>query len=463
MRNFEDKVGVFSRVGAFWYEGTDATTKALARHLAHAPGITGADRVIEQAQRGLLDGGRVFRTNIDLPWRPDQVSTLGADLQARVLSVWGGSDAGVSYFVIRRPDVEMLPGQGAVSLTLPGGDNPDFTLTVNGCSYLLFPVAGGTPDAIDPSDLELKWLVPIPPEVSPAVIAVGNRYLIAGVDFQLQRGALVFREDPFIIFQDREFLHCLSAWTDGHYLFNYPLLVDHTRPSSQAVVTFLRQGQSTHALRDALADVAGRVVLSTAVTISTARQWCDCWIYLLSDGRELEIDYVHEPYGPGDYLPAGALFGGGIRVDGGGGPGRGAWYRIFNWSQGLPMDDISPFAGLTIPDQPVKFEAYAVHGDNFHVRAWLPGNEEVRARYWQWTRQCELTTGRHLNEVFSFTAVDEVAYRNGIDFFFEHCLGEKALVVELDRALLGGAAYQRCVDFVQREKLHNTVLIILSP
>lgn len=461
MRRFEDRVSTFSRVGAFWYEGVDGPTKALARHLSHAASVSGVDRTIERARNGLLHGGCVFRTHLDLPWRPDQVTALGADMQARIVETWSGSEAGVSYFVVRRPETDTLPGDAEVSLSLPAGADPDFILSVPGCQYLLFPVVGGTPDAISPEDLELKWLVPVPTNSYPAVIAVGDRYLTAGVDFQVQRGALVFREDPFPLFQDQECLHCLAAWVDESYLLDYPLAADHGGVAAQGVVTFLREGQSALTLRNALADIAGRVVLSTAATVSTAQQWCDRWIYELSDGQRLEIDYAHDPYLPGTYLPAGTLFGGGIRVEGGR-PGNEMWHRVFNWSRGIPMGEISPFSGLTIPDHPLRFEAGPANGDTFRVRAWLSGEPDTLARYWSWIDSCEDATGRYLNDALGLSAEGETVYHNGVDFFFQHGLGEKALVVELNRAHLGGQAYQRCVDFAKKEKLHNTVLIILT-
>lgn len=462
MRHLDDKIGFFGRRGTFWHEGTTPNTRTLVQHMSHSAALHGADRVIERAINGVNTGGAVYSVNFEVPWKPLDVVTLGADLQARFVAQWAEEYGDPAMFVIRRPATVSLAGEGNVLITWPEPGPDTFILQTTECEYILLPVDGETPDAIDVQDLETRWAVPIPLDTRPCVISVGGRYLVAGIDFMYQRGVLIFKENPYEIFKDNSFLHCLSGWHDETYLLDYTLATDYDAAAQRAVNYFYRSSQSPVALRNALADISGRWVTDADIHIAEVQSWCGYLVYRTTDGRRLEIPYRHDPYEVGDFIPAGEIFGGGIRV-GGGRPNGGMWHRAYDWSAGIPLEEISPFTGLTIPDAPMRFEAAEAVGGTFHVRPHVlandPGNNQL-ANYWEWIKMAELASGLYLNDIFGFASVGDNEARNGVDFYFEHCLGEKGLVIELDQSNLGGRAYERCRAFAEKHKLHNTVLLI---
>jgi hypothetical protein len=336
----------------------------------------------------------------------------------------------------------------------------DFVLKTDTCEYILLPVSGEAAEAIPAEDLRVKWAVPIPPGCRPAVIAIDSRYLTLGIDFTLQRNTLIFREDPHQLFSAGGKIHVLAGWRHQTYTLDYTLQVDHPAPSQRHVAYFYRSAQTAASLQKALAEVAGRVVLETSQEITQVQQWCDATIYTLRDGTRLEIDYAHVPYEVGDYLRAGEILGGGIRVAGGR-QGQPHWYREFNFREGLPSETVSPFQGLLIPDHPVRFEAYEDAGDKLHVRPHLPGDEVTLANYWTWIKAAELANGYYLNDVLELAAVDDTVELNGLDFFFENGLNEHALIIELDQQYLGSGMVAVLRKFIEREKLHNAVPIVL--
>lgn len=293
------------------------------------------------------------------------------------------------------------------------------------------------------------------------VIARGSRYLCAGIDFTLQRNALVFRENPFELFAEQEFIHVLAGTRTGEFLLDYTTRTDYEGVSQQKVAHFYRSSQAPVALQEALADIAGRWIVDTDATITAKQVWCDVVSYQLDGTRWVEIPYKHTQYNAGDTIQAGTIFGGGIRVAGGK-PASGMWHREFAWNNGIDMGEISPFSGLTIPDHPMRLEAYAQTGSYYHVRPWLEGDDATLARYWAWIKDAEIQSNYFINDELGLSGIGQETYRNGVDFFFEYCLETKALVVELDRALLGSRSFRSCQEFVRTERLHNTVLLLLT-
>lgn len=460
MRHFEDKVGTFGRLGNFWSERTTLSTRADARHMSHAPLLTGSNFSLDQSALGLEGGGWAFASDIDLTWDPFNVAIIGPDLQERIITEFA-TELGVKMFIIRRPLEGSLAGSGDVLVLFPYQGVENYVLRSSDCNYILLPVSGATPEAVPVEDLRVKWIVPIPQNIRPTVIAVGSRFLVLGIDFVLQQGALIFREDPFKLFSSQGKIHVVSAWKQQSFLLDYTLQVDHPAPSQQKVAYFYRSVQTAHSLRDALAEVAGRLVMSDGFEVAEVQQWCDAMIYISKDGRRLEIPYHHTPYQVGDFIAAGAILGGGIRV-GGGRQDQPHWYREFNFGEGLPSSVVSPFPDLLIPDQPVRFEAYEDTGSKLHVRPHLPGDDAVRENYWHWIKQAELASGYYLNDILNIGDVGDSVYVNGLDFYFENGLNMFALIVELDEQVLGPGLVTALTQFVMREKLHNTVPIILT-
>ncbi len=461
MRHNADKTGTFGRRGSFWSARTTEATKALARRLSHMAMQSGAERIVDRAACGLSGGGVTYARCFDLPWYPLSVGVLGADLQARFLGRFTEDYNAPGIIVIRRPNEESFPGDSNTLVAWPVAGAENYVLQAGPCEYVLLPVEGGDAYVPDVQDYRTRWVVPIPRGVRPASIAVGSRRLIAGVDFTLQNGALIFREDPQDIFRGCDFLHCLAGWIDVPYFLDYTLAADYDRPATQALNAYLKRHRSAPALLLALADLAGRTVASRTLEIAERHQHCLGTRYRTVDNETFDIDYNHTAYSPGDVIDAGSVIGGGIRVADGR-PGSGMWHRQFDWSGGLDLGRLCPFPGLTIPDAPVRFECAEQTGSIFHVRPHLQGSPVALARYWRWLKACDIRNGTSLNAVFAFDTVGQDLAVNGVDFYFQHLLGEKALIVALDARKLGARCRDRCLRFLEQERMQNTVTIILD-
>ncbi len=124
------------------------------------------------------------------------------------------------------------------------------------------------------------------------------------------------------------------------------------------------------------------------------------------------------------------------------------------------MDNFCPIPGLTIPDNTVLCDA-TDETDDVHVRVHVLGEEAALTKYWAITKRSEILSETYLNEIVGLADTSDTAFMNGVDLFFSGMLGRKALVVELRTENLG-AYHTRALDFIQRERPLNTVVIVNS-
>lgn len=467
MHTLADRTPALARAGNFWSRILNPADREMVRHLAHSGFITGLDDSLSEIAKAALGGGYVLRDSVDIPWQPSNVMTLGPDLQERIVVLWSDADLdGVGgWWAVSRPTSFTLglEDHATIELTLP--DSTTIILSSNGCEYYLFP-AEGESDGLPVSalDMRTKWLVPIPSNIRPQVLEIPGRFLVAGIDFQWMPGVLVFTENPHALFKDS--IVCQSAWVEVPYMFGYAQGVDGLQAPKRAVAHFQQRAQTASTLRAALVELLGRRIADTTRWVTSVQAYCTTRVYQLDDGTSLTIEYPHHEYAVGDVITAGTVIGLGIDTWG---PNRDDpnWFAVCPWGDGLPLSVVSPFAAkdLYIPNAPCRFEAYEEVAGKLHVRPWLPGNQDDShselERYWAWIKAAEQAQGVYLNDILGLAAEGDDVMINALQFYFENGLSEHALVIYLDPAVISTSDKQRVRKFLEAERLHDTVYILL--
>lgn len=460
MHTIADRTPALRRAGSFWHQMLVSDQREQARHMAHASFLTALDDELKAAARALVGGGWEQRDSLALPWEPSNVVMVGPDLQERLLTLWAedGAAEGTGMWIAARPmDYDLGRGDHAqIQVTLPDGS--DIILKADSCNYYLFPAEGENDELpVVALDLRPKWLVPVPLDVRPISLEVPGRMLVAGIDFICQPGALVFQENPHFLFSDR--LICQGAWLFTGYAFNYSQAADLVTARQRHIALFQQEAQSPTTVLGALAELTGREIAEADALVTAVKSFCSYQSYTLDNERQLDIPYAHYDYVVGDQIFKGDLIGGGIQVWGPK-PAEPHWYKHCVWGEGFMLSQIAPFETLLIPNAPVRFEAYATTGGKLHVRPHLPGDAAELTRFWAWIKSAEIASGFYLNDVIGLSLVGDEINLNGVDFWFENGLALKAIVIHLDNMVLTGAEREKCIAFLQREKLVDYPYIV---
>jgi len=467
MRTTSDRVPALARAGNFWSTTLRSQDREMVRHLAHTAFLSAMDEQMEATVTSVLGGGWTLQDSLDIPWNPSDVVMVGPDLQERLATLWAseGSPSGVGWWATARPTEYTLGADdhGFIQVTLP--DNSSILISTYHWDYCLFPAEGETDGLpISPLDLRPKWLVPVPLTTRPQVLEIPGRFLVSGIDFQWMPGLLVFEENPHQLFS--ESISCQSGWILSEYALSYAQGVDMPLAPTRAVAFFQMEAQTPHTLLRALAELIGRVVIEEGRWVTGVMAYGSTRVYQLDDGQSITLECAHYDYQIGDFIPAGSVLGGGIQVWG---PGRSdnSWYKHCPWDDGLDLSTVSPFrdTGLYIPNAPCRFEAYDTTGAKLHVRPWLPGrtdNSHVELqRYWAWIRAAEIASGKYLNDVLALAVEGDDVMIHALDFFFDYGLVRHSIVIHLDPAVINSSEKARLVSFLERERLHDIVYIIL--
>lgn len=468
MRTLDDRTPALSRAGNFWSTILRVQDRELVRHMAHTAFLARVDDALESTARACIGGGWTLQDSVEIPWNPADVLLMGPDLQERALTLWAeeGAAEGTGFWVTSRPtEFTLGRADGAfIELTLP--DMTTFVYQAGGCDYIVFPVEGEEELLPVPSlDLRPKWIVPCPLSTRPHVIEVPGRFLVAGIDFIWQTGALIFEENPHALFQ--ESIVCQAAWVHESQVMVFAQGVDLPEAASGAVAVFQQEAQTPETLRRALAEILRRPVAERDRLVTTVQSYCTTRVYQLDGEEMITVDYAHDDYAVGDVIPAGAVIGGGVEVYGSRVGASGSWWRKCPWEDGLLLRDVSPFksTGIYIPNAPCRFEAYATTGGNLHVRPWLPGTADdyfaELQRYWNWIKSAEIQSDKYLNDILGLAAEGDDTMINALDFYFENGLKDHAIVIYFDPLVITSEERLRCEAFLERERMHNVMYIVL--
>ncbi len=425
------------------------------------------DRVNQLTDPGAprLAGPRVQSVNLS------KVVILGPDLLRRIVTTYREGSAGL--VVIRQPFplpdlsrytpplVDPVTSDGSANLLGPFGE------------FWLVPVDRAFHDyEIDPYIARPYYLLPWPDhEVIPLQLRSRLRRLSLGFDYRWRDGALVFEQDPRDHFPDG-LVEVLAAEDRPVGIASNAL--GSGVGNGTFVLDWMRSRISPAAFVSAMADYAGLAVsrCEDEDTVVSAHPLPDRHArYGTAAGYSYAARYTHVHEAVGTTLRRGHVFGSPIDLLHAG-PRGGTWWRNggMAFPDGLPMDDMTCFRGLVLPDRQVRITR---DGDDisWELDSRLVGidqDDTLPDRFFAHVRRCTEWTGRsmvdlveaHLGvEFFDGTSRDI----NPIDFVFDQFYRDTAIIVRVSE-VIRGAELERMQEFVRRYRpTWMQVWMVLKP
>jgi len=449
-----DKARALARIGSFWVEGTTPRTKELMRTLTRMGELVNAPYQLQA-----LAGQLVGETESCLPYLTvkfglGDVAVIGRDMHTKI-----------------RTELQLASGERLTFYRLPDRRDGGFAnhsiieaftsdaaagLGSESCQFLAFPDRDANPIQVASSDWALHYLVAIPANVKPSGILTPTRNLLAGVDFEVSEGCLLFQENPHDLFPEG-FMTLMGCRSTMPNPFDYTYGVDPFFGPGDTITNFQRVDSSPAALEKAAATAAGLVIAPFNGVVSRRFDHCQGSRYVTASGV-LDVPYKHSRKQVGDAIVKGEIMGGGLKLYWRtGSPG---WHRAVDWSSGLQLDNLCPVPGVILPDRNCRCWAEGSSGGKLLTRIDMGNTSEIEDAFWSHVRTSEDLTGLFLNDVIGLTDVNDVRYINPLDFYFEQYFGDRAVVAHLRLRGVSEEKRRRAIHFLQTERLVGTLLFV---
>ena len=445
------------RLGSFWTSVVPKEPRQLVRSLSRLVEANSANSDLEIAFERLAGqnaNSYAFRT---LAFNPAAVGVIGGDLNLRLKTQWG--DGTQTYVVYRRPmNYGRMLEKWLSFMTVD--ESVSEILQTEGEEYIIAPAFNeeevGTQINVD--DLRTKYVVPVPFGVWPQVILTTDGYWIQGEDFVTTLGAIVTPHDPIKAFPNGK-ITCQMLQRTAPSWMDYILQVDDMTSSGKFVAQYYRDSQNPGSFRKAIAEAAGLSVMLWDSRLDEVTTFGRYTYYRFTEGLII-TDYPHTLMPADTHYPEGTIIGGGVKTYAQPQGGGWGWFRELDWSAGLPLDSLTPFKGLTVPDQPCRAFSVAETAGNVHARIQLQGDQDTQDRYWAHVAQGEITTGNYLNSVVGLSSTSDVKFINPMDIYWEYFLAQRVIVIELQTATMGDYWHKRALNFIAREKPCGSIVLI---
>lgn len=387
---------------------------------------------ISERLQSLLAPDQVVR--VPLVVHPDKVETIGMDAEKSVRIIEGYTAAASSDSVgtdhlraVYYPRRTTHTHDGfAVWL-----DEAGLMVQLNGWRPLL-----PEPEAQVITTAWYTWYaVPcLTPETIQAIETDAGETLLLGLDFYRAEDRLIFREHPVGLCPGgRMTLVCRKQNASP---LAFCLGLDGGYDLQASAVQVSRHVPTVERLQRMLCDLVGAFVLPHEEIIQAYMQ-LDRGIRYTGVTQDFLVPYDHTPIPVGTTLPAGYVFGELIKLHTRGGAGE-DWWRALDWSVGLPLDDVCPVPGITMPGHPIRAVGY---DDNGTIRAKLYplGSPENLARYQTWCRNQErrLPADKCLAPLLdardpgSMAQVNDVLQVDGLALLFNQTWGRRAIIADI--------------------------------
>ena len=427
-------------LSSMWTEGlAEGTPREIRQSLLYLSRCAAVYRIFQNGMRRMVGLCDQIVEDLPVQFSPAAVVQIGADLQERMLVQAQTSEGGV--YVLRRPSSYHLRTTGAVPVL---NENNEIISNEMGETILTFVGPGDVVSfCLSATALYPRYVVPIPEGLRPTMLSVGDRDLVVGLDFVVGDGCIITHETPELLFPEHFFM-IRSARTTTTAPLSFTWQLDGLTTPGVKVSRYLRESQSLYSFRLAILEVAGITMLPKAGILQAIKVHGDTTRYIFED-FVVAVPYAHTPLVIGAFYDQDYAISDGLQVFG---PSGGSWWRELDWSEGLSLDGLTPFSGLVVPDQVVRFSWSA--GEFFPIS----GDSAVRAKFWAHVRQSEEITGHPLTDV-----APDGSCRNPIDFIFQFLLGSRAVIVRIDPDVLGGLNTKRVLDFIHREHPVGSVVI----
>ena len=275
------------------------------------------------------------------------------------------------------------------------------------------------------------WRLQLEAPLEPSVLLASTHVLIAGIDFWLGEGGLVFTQDPRMLWADRRLL-VLAGWTRGAHGMAYAAQSPETVEGRMSEVTsYKRSFPSVDKLLRATAAACGLPWVETTTTIREVRDMGSHTTYWTDHGP-YRLSFPHTPFAVDTVLHGGMVFGGLLQMLGAP-SGSTDWASSIELGQGLHIGGLTPYA-LLLPDKPMPAEIVDNSG-NLELTIDLgSGNVSLENVFWDWVRGRELIIPRVLARTAGFVGAGE-ASANPARIFFAHHLASRAILVHLSSKL----------------------------
>lgn len=426
-------------LSSMWMEGlAEGAPRTTRQSLLYLGTGTTLYREFQNGLRRMVGLTDVIVEDQVVRFAPGDVTQIGPNLQERILAKAQTPEGGL--LVLRKP-----PNYSPLRAAALQNENEELILNESGDVILTFVAAGGSVSfSMTSGALSPKYVVPIPLGLRPSVLRAGERVFVTGLDFTPGEGCLVFHEPPEKLFPEAFFMMA-SAETSTTSPLSFTWQMDDLHTPGKHVAHYLRESQSLQAFRLAVLEAAGICLLPADGVLQDVKITGRLYRYVFED-FVVEVDYPHTPLEIGNFYAKDTAVGSLIQVFG---PASGMWWRALNWSEGLPLDGLCPFAGLIVPDRIVQFE---VSGGGYRFE--VLGDAATQERFWAYLRQVEVFCGKSMAAVLSGTE-----RRNPIDFIFQYLLGSRAIVIAVEESAVGGTRARNALNFARREKPAGSVII----
>lgn len=217
-----------------------------------------------------------------------------------------------------------------------------------------------------------RWEMTITEELEPIAIRTKLGLRLQGVDFLYAPGVLTWFESPHQLF-DFPAIEVVTSRPLRRSLWNYPLQAEAPVGDPSEITRYYRVRQDPLQLQRATAAAAGYTVLpfdSILRSVENGRY--------VFDAGQVTADYAHTPLEVGRYYAAGTVIGDMVKVYTASLQGTN-WHRTLDWSEGLSLDELSPFRGLSVPDAQRRIATdveSSAHPGKYHVTAQLDLREQ---------------------------------------------------------------------------------------
>lgn len=472
-RLLNNRHSVLGDLGDFWYRQQaedNPNGVQLARAITHLLDGSNAVSKMGVSVQNLSGEMTAYLNNVTHTFNPKDVRILNFNPQKRYLT---GTYPAIT---ITKPLKYSLPYTGALQIEALGPTSDpenivtdlENTLADNDYGNFWFELEDSDRTILFSTDQARPlYFIPVPLNITPISITTKYRELTIGCSFRAGPGYILLFEDPVSLFPNN-LITFRSVLQSKSHTMDYTYQVDNIYSDGRYIAAYMRQTHSASALRLALAEVAGLPILFSDSVLQQVISNYDCTIYEFDSQVITVPSFIeHTALTVGESYAAGTIFGEEyIKIYSASNVSDTPWYRTSDlddvWSSdGLSLQNISPFSGVIVKDSVGSF-AYngATGGGTAHY--YLSGTGITGSNtsgYWNFVRYSEIYTDKFLADI---PGVTYGATANCIDFYFENMLTYNSLVIKLRTKELGSEKHSNVMSFLQRNLPINTTPIILS-
>jgi len=337
---FLNKYKMFSRIGSFWYQQLTEDSKNQSRSMVYASDWNRGEAWLEKTQNWLLGASKLTDEYTSFSIKGSDIIVLGPDINERIVNTLGTPYG--KFKIITKPTPPTLNAKDHIQLVTESfGD-----IVTEGNDYVLVPVQDDPDIVVDFEDTLIKYAVRKPNNQNPKVLITAGRTLVLGIDYELSDSFMVFREHPKELFKS-DIVHVKVSETSMRSPMCFPMKVDVTGDVSY-IARYLRQRQDSKSFELAIAQAAGMVILPKASVLLDIRATGQVTRYIFEDFT-VDVPYYHIPLVKGRLYEAGRIVGDTVKIYAPTGGDR--WYRNLDWQDGLSLDGLIPFKGLSVRNE----------------------------------------------------------------------------------------------------------------